>query len=121
MAPRIDRLFDHQLRIWRATIGQDSLGAETRTYAVTLPSIGAVVNRAVAAEGDIGPGMEAIGRVRFYVRPDVEIFARDVVEIVSGPETGTFEVDQPPVRPRGHHTQVDAIIWNGILPAIAES
>lgn len=121
--PRIDRLFDHVVRIWRpATAPSSRLGVETRNYAI-VGQAGAALNRNVSPEGDVGPGMMPIGRRRLYMRPDANVKARDVVEIIEGPEAAgvdgkTWEVDQPPTRPRGHHTQVDAVAWNGVLPPI---
>lgn len=119
--PRIDRLFDHVVRIWRpAASSENRLGVETRIYSVANPSAGCALNRNVSPEQDQGPGMDQTGRRRFYMRPDLDIRARDVVEIVSGPDADgqRWEVDQAPTRPRGHHTQVDAIAWNGVLPEV---
>lgn len=118
-APRIDRLFDHTVRIWRPTADANNrLGVEKRTYAL-VASVGCAMNRAVAPEGDIGPGMVPIGRRRFYLRPDANVKARDVVEIIAGSSIGEkWEVDQNPEKLRSHHTQVDAIAWNGILPEV---
>lgn len=120
--PKIDRLFDHTVRIWRPTANADNrLGVEERTYTV-VASVGCALNRSTAPVGDIGPGVEPIGSRRFYMRPDANVQPRDVLEIIAGPETGsTWEVDEPPTKPRSHHTQVDTIVWNGILPAIAAS
>lgn len=117
--PRIDRLFDHTLRIWRPTPDANNrLGAEKRTYAIALSNVGAATNRPTAPVQDTGPGMQPIGARRFYLRPDIDIRIRDVIEITAGPDAGqTWEVDQPPTRPREHHTQIDAIAWNGVLAA----
>ncbi len=119
--PRIDRLFDHTVRIWRPRADANNrLGVEVRAY-TRAADLGCALNRDVAAEQDVGPGMEPIGRRRFYMRPDADVRARDVVQIMTGPDAGadqTWEVDQDPVRPRGHHTQVDAILWTGDLPDV---
>lgn len=120
--PKIDRLFDSTVRVWRPTADSNNrLGVEERNY-TAIASLGAAFNRSTAPVGDIGPGVAPIGSRRFYLRPDANVQARDVLEIIAGPETGTtWEVDEPPTRPRSHHTQVDSIVWNGILPAIAAS
>lgn len=121
MAPRIDRLFDHTVRIWRPTAAPTArLGVERRTYAILVASAGCALNRNVSPEQDQGAGMDQTGRRRFYMRPDSPIQARDVIEILTGPDADgqRWEVDQNPTRPRGHHTQVDSIAWNGILPDV---
>lgn len=120
--PKIDRLFDSTVRVWRPTADANNrLGAETRTYS-PIATLGAALNRSTAPVGDIGPGMAPIGSRRFYLRPDANVQARDLLEIISGPETGsTWEVDEPPTRPRSHHTQVDSIVWNGVLPELPAS
>lgn len=120
-APRIDRLFDHTVRIWRPVASSaNRLGVETREYSVAIPTAGCALNRNVSPKQDQGPGMDQMGRRRFYMRPDLDIRARDVVEILSGPDADgqNWEVDQNPTRPRNHHTQVDAIAWNGELPEV---
>jgi hypothetical protein len=118
--PRIDRLFDHTVRIWRPIASSDNrLGVETRDYSVAIPTAGCALNRNVSPVQDQGPGMEPTGRRRFYMRPDLDIRERDLVQIMTGPDAvQTWEVDQPPTRPRDHHTQVDAIAWNGVLPDV---
>lgn len=122
--PAIDRLFDHTCRIWRSTSTKDDLGAESRTYA-PIAEAQCALKRPTAPLADLGAGLAPTGRRRFYMRPDQDIQLRDVVEILSGPDAGgaqrTWEVDEPPTIPRGHHTQVDAFAWQGILPPIEES
>lgn len=114
--PNIDRLFDQTLRVWRPTIEKSDLAVEEREYHV-VSSLGAAVNRATDPEADVGAGLANVGRRRFYLRPDVDVRPRDVLEITVGSEAGgKWEVDQPPSRPRSHHTQVDCIAWHGNLP-----
>lgn len=115
MRPRIDGLFDSQIRIWRADITKDALSAESRTYRPTA-TVGAVVNRSTTPVAPANGGLAPTGSVRWYGRPDIDIQPRDICEVISGPDAGhTWEVNQLPVRPRGHHTQVDCIEWHGIL------
>lgn len=122
--PLIDRMFDHEVRIWRPTVTKDDLGAESREYAAVAEHPCAL-KRPTAPLADLGAGLAPTGRRRFYLRPDVDVQLRDIVEVVSGPdaagEQATWEVDEPPTKPRGHHTQVDAITWNGNLPPLASS
>lgn len=115
--PLIDSLFDTTVRVWRPTPERSRLGVEERTYSVVAPSLGAKVNRSSAPEADAGPGFQPVGARRVYMRPDVDVQARDLLELLTGPDAPQFwEVNEPPTRPQGHHTQLDCIAWNGVTP-----
>lgn len=115
MRPTIDHLFDQTLRVWRPTVTKSDLGVEETSYSI-VATLGAAVNRAVDPVADVGAGLAPVGRRRFFLRPDVNVQTRDVLEITVGSEApGKWEVDQPPSRPRSHHTQVDAVAWHGEL------
>lgn len=121
MAPRIERLFDHELRIWRPVVTKDSLGVEKRTYTIQPGVHGAFLNRSVDPVAPVAAGLAPVGRLRLYCKVDVDVQTRDVLELVSGHDATptsqlTWEVDQPPVHPKSHHTQVDAVEWHGTLP-----
>jgi hypothetical protein len=118
--PSIDHLFDCQIRIWRANINSDSVGVEEREYEV-LEVVDAFINRPVQPLANLGGGLAPTGGVRWYGRPDISVYTRDVCEVLTGPERDLLlEVNAPPVRPKNHHTQVDCIEWHGILPEIDE-
>jgi len=117
--PTIDHLLDTTIQIWRPSITDDSVGIEERDYAPVF-TVDAVFNRATQQEANIGAGLAPVGSMRWYGRPDIDVRPRDICEIVDGPEAGkTFEINAPPVRPKGHHTQVDCIEWNGVLPSVS--
>ena len=116
--PTIDHLLDSIIQIWRPVIADDSIGIEERSY-VPVAAVAARCNRPSQVMSDTGPGMAPVGTLRWYGRPDIDVQAKDVCEIVSSPELPpgrTFEVNAPPVTPKNHHTQVDCIEWNGELP-----
>jgi hypothetical protein len=116
--PLIDRLLDCQIRIWRPTTTNDTIGVEEREYAPSSV-VDAFLNRPVEPETPSEGGLAPTGGVRWYGRPDIDVLPRDLCEVLSGPEEGKiFEVNAPPVRPKSHHTQVDCIEWNGVLPPI---
>lgn len=119
--PAIDHMLDHTVRVWRPVVSKDDYGAESSDYQL-VASLNAAVNRSSAPVADIGPGFAPTGTRRVYLRPDAQVQPRDVVELVTGPDApGTWEVDEPPTHPRGHHTQVDCIAWHGVLPTVVES
>lgn len=118
MRPSIARMLDCQIKIWRPTTTDDSIGVEEREY-TPLATVDAFINRPRGAQSEVGGGLGAVGGTRWYGLPTIDVQVRDVCEVVSGPETGKlFEVNEPPVRPKNHHTQVDCIEWNGFLPEV---
>jgi hypothetical protein len=116
MRPPISGWFDSTIRVWRPTTVKDELQAESRTY-VEVDTYGAAINRSKMSEAFQGGGMTPVGSLRWYGEPTIDVQPRDVCEILTGPDSGlSWEVNAPPVRPRGHHTQVDCIEWHGVLP-----
>lgn len=117
--PTIDGLLDSQIQIWRPTRTADDVGVEEMTL-VQTSVVAAFINRPAQAEASVGGGLAPIGSVRWYGKPTIDVRARDVCEVVAGPETGRlFEVNMQPSRPKNHHTQVDCIEWNGALPEVS--
>lgn len=112
------RLGDSLVRIWRPTVAEDRFGAGKPRYALVATEP-AIVNRSTAPLTDVGPGLSPQGRRRLYFQPEVDVRARDVLELVEGPDAPqTWEVDEPPSRPRDHHVQVDCTFWRGELPEV---
>lgn len=115
MTPSIAGLLDSIVRIWRPSPVQDGLGVEQSSYAL-VGEFGAAFNRSTAPVAPVAGGLAPTGRLRIYLPPDADVQPRDVVQVVSGPVSHlTWEVDEPPTRLRGHHTQLDTIAWEGDL------
>lgn len=118
MRPTIDGLLDSQIQIWRPTRTNDSIGVEEMVL-VRTTVVDAFINRPVQSEADLGGGLAPVGSVRWYGKPTIDVLARDICEVIAGPEVGRlFEVNMQPSRPKNHHTQVDCIEWNGTLPDV---
>jgi hypothetical protein len=114
--PSVAGWFDSTIQIWRPSVTRDELGAETRTYARLGTPVGASINRSRTPSAPAAAGLTPTGQLRWYGLPTLDIVARDVCEVLTGPDAGrTWEVNEMPVRPRGHHTQVDCIEWHGVL------
>lgn len=112
--PSIAALFDHTVRVWRPVVNRSRLGVDERGYVVVAASLGAKLNRSSAPVADGGPGLQPTGSRRFYMAPDADVVERDIIEVLTGPDSGqTWEVDEPPTRPNDHHTQFDARYWAG--------
>lgn len=117
--PSVDGWFDSRVRIWRPLTLQGTLGEEKRRYNL-VATVGAAINRSRSPVAPASAGLAPTGILRLYFRPDTDVEPRDVLEVISGPDAGslrsrTWEVNEYPVHPRGHHTQVDCIEWHGTL------
>jgi hypothetical protein len=120
MRPAIDGWFDATLTIYRATVVQDALATEQRVYSVFAAGVGTRVNRSRTPIAPAPAGLAPTGIIRMYLRPDVDVRHRDIILVMTGPDSDLlaprmWEVNELPVRPGGHHTQIDCIEWHGTL------
>ena len=114
--PSIAGLFDSTIRIWRPTTTRTGPGVEQKSYAVTT-TVGAVINRSRTPTAPSDGGLAPSGIIRWYGLPTIDVQPRDVLEVMTGPDAGKkWECNELPTRPRGHHTQVDCVEYNGVLP-----
>ena len=114
--PSVTGMFNSTIRIWRPAAVLDALAVEERVYA-EVDVVGAAINRSSTPEAQAGGGLSPTGTIRWYGEASIDILPRDVCQVLTGPDAGrTWEVNQFPTRPRGHHTQVDCVAWSGVLP-----
>jgi hypothetical protein len=114
-APGIRHLLDHTARVWRPDSALGALGAEVRAYEPGAIVLLAQV-RPAASTGDPGPGLAQQGTRQMFLEPSADVRAFDVLELLTGPDApGTWEVDSPPTRPRGHHVELTARLFLGTL------
>lgn len=114
--PSISGLFDSQIRIWRPTTSRSGPGIEQRSYA-PVATVGAVINRSRTPTAPQDGGLAPTGIIRWYGLPTIDVRPRDICEVVAGPDLGKkWECNELPTRPRGHHTQVDCVEFQGLLP-----
>lgn len=115
-------LLDHTVRVRRPTESKDNpLRVVERSYPV-IGTYPCAVNRTQARIGDVGPGLAPIGDRVVYLEASADVAARDILELLTGPDAPeTLEIDRPPTRPRGHHTELICLFYNGTLPAVEES
>lgn len=117
--PTIDHLLDSEIRLWRRVSDTGNALATEESLYVPIAVVKAKLNRSKTAERDIGGGLKPVGTLRWYGRPDIDVRARDVCEVIAGPDAGlTWEVDGEPNRPKAHHTQVDCVEWHGVLESL---
>lgn len=116
MRPDIKHLFDHTIRVWRPIVNKDDVGVEERDYEV-VAVYGAKLNRSTTSDVPQAGGLAEVGTLRWYGEPTIDVAPRYICDVLTGPDSGhQWEVKSLPVRPRGHHTQVDCIEWHGTLP-----
>lgn len=114
--PAVTGMFDSSIRIWRGTPSTDAIAAQSIAY-TPIATVGAAINRSRSPLTPSDGGVAPSGIIRWYGEASIDIQHRDLCEVVSGPDAGkTWEVNEIPVRPRGHHVQVDCVEWNGVLP-----
>lgn len=112
----ISHLLDHTATVWRATVTHGAVREEIRTLAQVGDTIRCAVRRPRALLGDAGKGLAPIGERVIYCDPEVDVAERDVIRLETGPDTGTFEVDGPVTRPRGHHVELRCRHYVGAVP-----
>jgi hypothetical protein len=113
----IRHLLDHTATIWRRTTTTGELREEVRTWSQVGSPVPCGVRRPTARIGLAGGGLAAIGERIIYLDAGVDVAERDVIQLDSGPDTGTFEVDGPVTSPRGHHIELRTRHWVGDLDA----
>lgn len=110
--------FDTTIRVHRRTVTRGALREEVVSYVPGPMPAGpnAAVNRPTAPLGDKGPGLAPIGERRVYMAPGADVQARDILELIAGPDAPqNLEVDEPPTRPGNDHTQIRGRLWEGTL------
>jgi hypothetical protein len=113
--PTVDHLLDHTARQWRPAELAGTLGSRSASH-VLVGVVACAVKRPQALLLDAGPGLTPTGERVLYLKPTEEVLTLDVFELVSGPDTGAWEVNGPPTTPRGHHIEARARHFSGQLP-----
>lgn len=117
--PTIDHLLDHTARLWRPTETLGTLKSKVTTYVADADLVPCAVQRPTAVMTDIGPGLASSGERTIYFRATETLAPLVVVELVTGPDTGNWEIDGPPTSLRGHHIQTRCRAFNGQLEAVS--
>lgn len=110
-------LLDHEVRIWARQVTLGRLREEIVTYTAQTTLVPGACRRPTAPVASIGAGLDPVGERVVYLPATASLQPRDLVELVTGPEApNVLEVNQPPTRPRGHHTELSCRFWHGTLP-----
>lgn len=115
--PPISGMLDHTARLWRPSKNFGEL-RERRDTLIPVVTFPCAVNRPSARLGNTGPGLQNVGERDVYTEPTVDLRARDVLELLTGPEAGKkVEIDEDPTNVRGHHLEARARITVVVLPS----
>lgn len=118
------RHFDHRVRIWGSTdLRGPTFGDVGRVWSI-VPSqddVGMAVQAKRETRSDQGPGERVVGEYAGFAHAGVDVIEGDVIELLSGPEA-SGDLNEPRLlkadsvyRPRGRHTQLVLIDWQGAL------
>lgn len=116
--------FDHRVQVWGSTdVRGSTFGDVSRAWS-PVPGqydVGMAIQVKRQTRSDQGPGERVVGEYHGYASADVDVVEGDVLEILSGPEASA-NPDEPRLlkadsvyRPRGRHTQIVLIDWQGAL------
>ena len=118
------RHFDHRVRIWGSSeIRGATFGDASRIWSPVpeQDDVGMAVQAKRETRADQGPGERVVGEYRGFAAASTDVVEGDVIEILSGPEA-SVDPNSPRLlkadsvyRPRGRHTQLVLIDWQGAL------
>lgn len=111
-------VLDHAATVWRFTESQSTtLRVKERDWVRVPNHDGVRVSLQSRREtwDDPGGGQKSVGEWAAYAPPGLDILEGDVLEVYEGPNAPVrLEVDS--VRcPRGHHTELVLVSWEGKL------
>jgi len=113
------RQFDHTVTVWGSQeVRGPTFGDVTRSW-TTVPGMDGVriaIQAKRETRQDAGPGERVVGEYMGYGPATLDVSEGDIAEITAGPDAPlTLKVDSV-YRPRGRHTELVLIQWDGVLP-----
>lgn len=126
MITTIERLYQHNVTVYRATVTRDDFGGTVEEWVGQDAPAGSNGFNArpdqnwSGAQQDHGPGEQQGARRRWFLHRDFDVEERDVLSVEEGPEAPVLlrveSVTLPTRRgPAVHHIEVNVEIWNGEL------
>lgn len=119
----IQALFDHKVRIWRASVAKDAYSDDVATWAAlgSAPTANnARPDQAWAGTlQDRGAGEEEARARIWYLDAMLDAERRDVIQVVGGPEAGKqyriLALTRPTAPLAVHHLEANTEEWEGSL------
>lgn len=115
--------FDHVVTVWGSQETRGSTFREATRSWQKVPGedrVGMAIQARRETRSDEGPGERVAGEYKGFASAAMNVTEGDVIEIHSGPEasasgpTRKLKADSV-YRPRGHHTELTLVQWDGEL------
>lgn len=116
--------FDHRVRIWGSKESRGSTFRDvTRIWSIVpgQDDVGMAIQAQRETRQESGPGERVVGQYAGFAAASIDAVEGDVIEILSGPEASA-DPEEPRLlkadsvyRPRGRHTQLVLVDWQGAL------
>ena len=114
-------LFDHTVAVWGSQeVRGATFGEVGRTWSIVPGEAARQVSIQARRETrqDTGPGERVVGEYVGYGPVAMDVKEGDVIQVTAAPDAGLvgqlLRVDSA-YKPRGHHTQLVLIHWDGAL------
>lgn len=112
----VESLLDHRLTVKRPGQAETDFGVED-AFADVATDVPASVQRADAKLRNAGAGDVEQGTHRIFFGRGADVAARDVLDVTAGPEAPVTLRVLSVTKPRGHHVEAAAEVWEGDVPA----
>lgn len=117
--PTVAHLLDHTARVWRLTESLDPVYRATeRSYDLVHPALACFVGRDNTNLAEPGPGIVQAGQRMIHCDVGNTFQERDIIEVYSGPNAPVVLEVEAQHDPRGHHTQLRCILYQGKVPEL---
>lgn len=111
----VDGLLDHVGDLYRSATVSNAYGVSD-DFARETAGLRAGVQRADATLRNTGAGDVSGGTHRIFFAASADVQARDVLDVTSGREAPVKLRVLSVTKPRGHHVEAMAEVWEGALP-----
>ena len=122
----IERLYNHNAVVWRATVTRDEFGGTTETWSELAVPVGSNGYNCrpnqdwSGDQQDHGPGEQQSAKRQWFLHKDFDIAERDVLEVYEGPEAPLFldvlsEVPTTRITPAVHHIEINVEVRSDAL------
>lgn len=109
-------LLDHTARVWRHGESLGTYAETTVSYTLVYNSLPCTLRRKRAMLSEAGPGTVDAGERTVYFKPAVRLQEKDLVELVTGPDSPDWLQVESSARPRGHHIEARCTEFHGVTP-----
>ena len=114
----ISHLFDHVCVIWRKLETLGDYRETVKRFELQYTGLGCKANRKNVVLMQDGAGIIDVGMRVIYLEPGPVILKRDLLELISGPDSPALLEVENVTLPRGHHLEVRCSDYKGAPPEL---